>query len=122
MTDILLQQQTEKTAVKEAVAKHSLQEIQQQQEFEEWFDSESRRVQEEEAQATAAAAATAMAASRDARGKRGRGRGGQRRASGRGGAKATEGRRSCVSPTDGRRGSMHNDMHLPSDGRFFPER
>jgi hypothetical protein len=68
MTDILLQQQTEKTAVKEAVAKRSLQEIQQQQEFEEWFDSESRRVQEE-AQATA----TAAAASGDGRGKRGRG-------------------------------------------------
>jgi len=41
MSDILLQQQTEKTAVKEAVAKRSLQEIQQQQEFEEWFDRQA---------------------------------------------------------------------------------
>jgi hypothetical protein len=37
MTDILRRQQAEKAAVKEAVAKWSLQEIQQQQEFEEWL-------------------------------------------------------------------------------------
>ena len=49
MADILSQQQTEKTAVKEAVAPRSLQEIQEEQEFQEWWDSESRRVQEEDA-------------------------------------------------------------------------
>jgi inhibitor of Bruton tyrosine kinase len=117
MTDILLQQQTEKTAVKEAVAKRSLQEIQQQQEFEEWFDNESRRVHEEEAQATAAAAA----ASRDGRGKRGRGRGGHKRGSGRGGSKATEERLS-ISPTDGQKRQHTETYILPSEGRFFPER
>ncbi|OCT46357.1 ankyrin repeat containing protein [Cladophialophora carrionii] len=75
MAEILAQQQIEKTAVKEAVAKRSLQEIQQEQEFQEWWDNESKRVQEEEAQATAAAGR---------RGKGGRGRGGQRRGGGRG--------------------------------------
>jgi hypothetical protein len=123
MTDILLQQQTEKMAVKEAVAKRSLQEIQQQQEFEEWFDSESRRVQEEEAQATAAAAV----ASRDGRGKHGRGSGGHKRGSGRGGAKAPEDTFS-VSPTDGRRGraqrhasfSVRGDSFLRGRGKAAP--
>ncbi|KIW62974.1 hypothetical protein PV04_09858 [Phialophora macrospora] len=75
MAEILAQQQFEKTAVKEAVAKRSLQEIQQEQEFQEWWDNESKRVQEEEAQATAAAGR---------RGKGGRGRGGPRRGGGRG--------------------------------------
>jgi hypothetical protein len=102
MTDILLQQQTEKTAVKEAVAKRSLQEIQQQQEFEEWFDSESRRVQEEEAQATAAA----TAASRDGKDRRGRGRGGHKRGSDRGGTKPVD-ERPKASLTSDRKGSEH---------------
>lgn len=115
MTDILLQQQTEKAAVKEAVAKRSLQEIQQQQEFEEWFDNESRRMQEEEAQATAAAAA----ASGDGRGKRGRGRGGHRRGSGRGDIKATDERLS-VSPTDSRRGSTQRHVSVPARGEPSP--
>ena len=77
MAEILTQQQYEKTAVKEAVAKRSLQEIQQEQEFQEWWDSESKRVQEEEVLASANAGAR--------RAKAGRGRGGgQRRGSGRG--------------------------------------
>merc|ERR1712098_94476 len=76
--DILAQQQGEKTAIKEAVAKRSLQDIQQEQEFQAWWDSESRRVQEEEAQASAATGR---------RGKGGRGRG-ARRAGGRGGGSA----------------------------------
>ncbi|EXJ53896.1 hypothetical protein A1O7_09232 [Cladophialophora yegresii CBS 114405] len=70
MAEILSQQQIEKTAVREAVAKRSLQEIQQEQEFQAWWDNESKRVQEEEAQATATAGR---------RGKGGRGRGGLRR-------------------------------------------
>jgi inhibitor of Bruton tyrosine kinase len=75
MTEILAQQQYEKTAVKEAVAKRSLQEIQQEQEFQEWWDSESKRIQEEEAQTSAATTR---------RGKGGRGRGGSRTNSSRG--------------------------------------
>ena len=69
MAAILAQQQTEKTAVKEAVAKRSLQEIQQEQEFQEWWDKESRRIQEEEAPADATTSR---------RGKGGRERGRQR--------------------------------------------
>lgn len=48
MADILAQQQTEKEVIKEAVAKRSLQEIQEEQAFQEWWDQESRKVQEEE--------------------------------------------------------------------------
>ncbi|KEF51560.1 uncharacterized protein A1O9_12477 [Exophiala aquamarina CBS 119918] len=70
MADILAQQQTEKAAIKEAVAKKSLQEIQQEQEFQEWWDNESRRIQEEESQA---------AASSSRSGKGGRGQSGNRR-------------------------------------------
>ena len=103
MTDILIQQQTEKAAVKEAVAKRSLQDIQQQQEFEEWFDSESRRMQEEEAQATAAAAA---AASKDGKGRRGRGRSGHRGGSERGGIKAGSERPPVAPLIDRRRSSQ----------------
>ncbi|KAL7817515.1 hypothetical protein V8C44DRAFT_355659 [Trichoderma aethiopicum] len=49
MADIIGQQQREQQLVKEAVAKRSLQEIQQEQAFQEWWDQESRRAQEEEA-------------------------------------------------------------------------
>ncbi|ODM15055.1 hypothetical protein SI65_09551 [Aspergillus cristatus] len=43
---ILMQQQTEKDEIHEAAtAKHNLQEIQAEQEFQEWWDKESRRVQ-----------------------------------------------------------------------------
>lgn len=50
MADIFLQQQLELESAKEAVAKRSLQEIQEEQRFQEWWDQESRRAQEEEAQ------------------------------------------------------------------------
>ncbi|KAK2589734.1 hypothetical protein QQS21_012583 [Conoideocrella luteorostrata] len=49
MADIIGQQQLEQQQVKEAVAKRSLQEIQEEQAFQEWWDQESRRTQEEEA-------------------------------------------------------------------------
>lgn len=49
MADIIGQQQMEQQRVKEAVAKKSLQEIQEEQAFQEWWDQESRRTQEEEA-------------------------------------------------------------------------
>ncbi|KAE8147381.1 BTB domain and ankyrin repeat protein [Aspergillus avenaceus] len=43
---ILMQQQTEKNELHEAAtAKHNLQDIQQEQEFQEWWDKESRRIQ-----------------------------------------------------------------------------
>ncbi|KAK4443592.1 BTB/POZ domain-containing protein 1 [Podospora aff. communis PSN243] len=49
MADIIGQQKRDKESVREAVAKRSLQEIQQEQAFQEWWDAESRRTQEEEA-------------------------------------------------------------------------
>ncbi|CAM1502031.1 Fc.00g040150.m01.CDS01 [Cosmosporella sp. VM-42] len=49
MADIIGQQKREQELVKEAVAKRSLQEIQQEQAFQEWWDQESRRAQDEEA-------------------------------------------------------------------------
>jgi len=52
MADILALQQTEKDVIKEAVAKRSLQEIQEEQAFQEWWDQESRKVREEEEEAT----------------------------------------------------------------------
>ncbi|KIW29899.1 uncharacterized protein PV07_05685 [Cladophialophora immunda] len=105
MAEILAQQQIEKIAVKEAVAKKSLQEIQQEQEFQEWWDNESRRVQEQEAQANAAAAR---------RGKGGRGRGGQRRGGGRG-----KGTSDAEVGGQQRQSSMDSAMvrHEPGSGR-----
>jgi len=49
MADIIGQEQRAKEVIKEAVAKRSLQEIQEEQAFQEWWDQESRRAQEEEA-------------------------------------------------------------------------
>ncbi|KAJ8128782.1 hypothetical protein O1611_g4851 [Lasiodiplodia mahajangana] len=49
LADIIGQQQREQQSRREAVAKRSLQEIQQEQAFQEWWDQESRRAQEEEA-------------------------------------------------------------------------
>jgi hypothetical protein len=48
MMEILSIQQAEKISVIDAKAKRSLQEIQQEQEFQEWWELESRRVMEEE--------------------------------------------------------------------------
>ena len=46
LSAILMQQQTEKDEIREAAtAKHNLQEIQAEQEFQEWWEKESRRVQ-----------------------------------------------------------------------------
>ncbi|OTB00895.1 hypothetical protein M426DRAFT_323901 [Hypoxylon sp. CI-4A] len=52
LADIIGEQQREQEVVREAVAKRSLQEIQQEQAFQEWWDQESRRMQEEEAKRT----------------------------------------------------------------------
>ncbi|KAI9659653.1 MAG: hypothetical protein M1831_003734 [Alyxoria varia] len=46
LADIISQEEAGKAAIKDAVAKRSLQEIQQEQEFQEWWDKESREVQE----------------------------------------------------------------------------
>ncbi|KAI4289296.1 MAG: hypothetical protein L6R35_001432 [Caloplaca aegaea] len=85
MADILSQQQTEKDVIREAASKRSLQEIQEEQAFQEWWDQESRKAKEEE---EAAAAAAAAATSRKKGGKRGEKRGttGERR-SGKGAGK-----------------------------------
>lgn len=46
LANILLQQQTEKKEIEDAAsAKHNLQEIQAEQEFQQWWDQESKRVQ-----------------------------------------------------------------------------
>jgi hypothetical protein len=52
MADIIGQQKREQDLIKEAVAKRSLQEIQEEQAFQEWWEQESKRAQEEEAQRT----------------------------------------------------------------------
>ena len=81
MSDILYQQQTEKDIIKEAAAKRSLQEIQEEQAFQEWWDEESRKAREQEEQA-------ARPAARGGRGGRGKVRGGSRgRGRGRGRAR-----------------------------------
>ena len=71
MADILSQQQTEKDIIKEAAAKRSLQEIQEEQAFQEWWDEESRKVKAEAEEA-------AKPATRGRKGVRGKGRGGSR--------------------------------------------
>jgi hypothetical protein len=59
LASILLQQQAEKDEIREAAtAKHNLQDIQAEQEFQEWWDKESRRVMEAEANAAATTTTT----------------------------------------------------------------
>ncbi|PGH02523.1 hypothetical protein AJ80_08834 [Polytolypa hystricis UAMH7299] len=73
LTSILQQQQFEKDEIHEAAtAKHNLQDIQTEQEFQEWWDQECKRVQEAEA---AEAAAKRAASGRHSSGNRGRGGG-----------------------------------------------
>ncbi|KAJ9151213.1 BTB/POZ domain-containing protein 1 [Pleurostoma richardsiae] len=98
LADIISHQKRERDSVREAVAKRSLQEIQQEQAFQEWWDAESRRAQEEEAArlarerdkgAKAAAGGQASSSSRGRRGRGGKARGGAAVAQGgRGGAEA----------------------------------
>ncbi|OBT61833.1 hypothetical protein VE03_08826 [Pseudogymnoascus sp. 23342-1-I1] len=76
MSDIIGQQKREQDLVKEAVAKRSLQEIQEEQAFQEWWDKESRRAQEEETVRSEPAPSTPKKGSSRGRGKRGRGGGG----------------------------------------------
>jgi len=79
MMEILSLQEAEKTSIRDAAAKRSLQEIQQEQEFQQWWDQESRRVIEEEAQTKRLLDRAAKSAARG-RGSKGRGgRGGKAR-------------------------------------------
>lgn len=69
MSEIVAQQQIEKEIIREAVAKRDLQDIQAEQEFQEWWDKESARVQQAAQQDSAGPAKGS---------RRGRGRGGAR--------------------------------------------
>ena len=80
MADILSQQQAQKDVIKEAAAKRSLQEIQEEQAFQEWWDEESRKVRAEEE----AARINGSSGRSNERGGRGKGRGGSSRGKGRG--------------------------------------
>lgn len=83
ISEIVAQQQFEKDVVKEAVAKRDLQEIQAEQEFQEWWEKESARVQEAE---RSAAAATTKSRRRP------RGRGGEKGGGGNRPAKGGKGK------------------------------
>ncbi|KAL2354913.1 hypothetical protein BJ546DRAFT_48373 [Cryomyces antarcticus] len=82
MVDILSQQQAEKDVIKEAAAKRSLQDIQQEQEFQEWWDKEAARVKENEELTKTGPAARGA---RKGRGRGGRGGGESSKGGGRGG-------------------------------------
>lgn len=75
MADILALQQTEKDIIKEAAAKRSLQEIQEEQAFQEWWDQESRKVMEKEEKAGQNTEEGGEGSSRGKGRDRGRGRG-----------------------------------------------
>jgi alpha-tubulin suppressor-like RCC1 family protein len=76
MTEILAQQQLEKDYLKGVVAKRDLQEIQAEQEFQEWWDKESARVQEAENQSAASPnPSSKTSASKKHRSRGGRGKG-----------------------------------------------
>ncbi|KAK2761687.1 hypothetical protein FQN54_001515 [Arachnomyces sp. PD_36] len=94
LASILYQQQTEKDEIREAAtAKHNLQEIQMEQEFQQWWDQESKRVMEQaEADAAAVAAATTTGTSGTGRSGGGRGGRGKGRGGGGGGGQSHGGR------------------------------
>ncbi|KAH7068611.1 hypothetical protein FB567DRAFT_246993 [Paraphoma chrysanthemicola] len=73
MMEILSLQEAEKSSIRDAAAKRSLQEIQQEQEFQAWWDEESKRVVQEEEQRKRAEERALRNASRG----RGKGRGGR---------------------------------------------
>ncbi|KAK8097884.1 myosin [Apiospora kogelbergensis] len=82
LADIIDHERRAQESVKEAMAKRSLQEIQQEQAFQEWWDQESRRTQEEEARR--------VAREKDRGEKKAGGGGNNRRKGGRGGGKSKE--------------------------------
>jgi hypothetical protein len=82
MSDIIGQQRREQEVIREAVAKRSLQEIQEEQAFQEWWDQESKRAQEEVTTRTRNVASGSGSGGKNGggRGKNGgRGRGGRGR-------------------------------------------
>jgi hypothetical protein len=79
MSEIVAQQLAEKDLIKEAAAKRDLQEIQAEQEFQEWWEKESARVQEEEQRA---AAGPAKGSAKKGKSRGGRGRGGKAKSGG----------------------------------------
>jgi hypothetical protein len=98
LTSILLLQQAEKDEIREAAtAKHNLQDIQLEQEFQEWWDQESKRVMQQ------AEAEAAEAAAKERRGQRSRGKNrGQRKDGARGkDAGTSEAHPDTVQPSGG---------------------
>ncbi|KAG9242107.1 hypothetical protein BJ878DRAFT_544573 [Calycina marina] len=90
ISDIIVQQRREQEIIKEASAKRSLQEIQEEQAFQEWWDQESKRAQEEEAARAIAATSTGRS------GKSARGKGASRGRGGRGRGESSRGGRGRV--------------------------
>jgi len=86
IVEILSLQEAEKSLIRDATAKRSLQEIQQEQEFQAWWDQESRRTMEEEHAKQKAECAAKAATARG----RGKGRGS---IGGRGGKTAARGKK-----------------------------
>lgn len=91
MADIIGEQRREQEVIKEAVAKKSLQEIQEEQAFQEWWDQESKRAQEEAVKAKAPASVSSRGgkpgggrSKSGGRGRGDRGRGGSSRGRARG--------------------------------------
>jgi len=62
MADILSQQQAEKDFIKEAKAKRSLKDIQLEQQFEQWWNKESKKIQDEQKAASAGGPSTSKKA------------------------------------------------------------
>ena len=80
MADILAQQNREREIIKEAATKRSLQEIQEEQAFQEWWDLESKKAKEKEAAQKSAIVASRRGkagTSRSKTSRRGRGEGGK---------------------------------------------
>ncbi|KAI9883893.1 MAG: hypothetical protein M1823_004333 [Watsoniomyces obsoletus] len=75
MADIISQQQAEQEVIKQAVAKRPLAEIQQEQEFMEWWDAESKKVQGVDQHPEHADDPEDVKGSSGSRGSQGRGRG-----------------------------------------------
>jgi hypothetical protein len=75
MEEILSLQEAEKVSIRDAAAKRSLQEIQQEQEFQEWWDQESKRAIQEEEQKKRSDERTAKASRGRGKTRSGRGRG-----------------------------------------------
>lgn len=100
MEDIIGLQRREQEVIADAVKKRSLQEIQEEQAFQEWWDAESRRAREEEEAVASAKASSAKTGGGSAnrgkssggRGKGGRGRGGGEASKTRGGGEVARGR------------------------------